>query len=1062
MKPTRKYLLPISIFLSCISPKLFSQAPANFNFELSSPGQYTTANAVPGWTVESAVNSMSFGGIGCVPNPSIIWTQGSPEFSILATPIINVPFLGVLPNSPFGGNNVARLNNTSSPTAQITRISSQFQVTSILNLLQFAFAGSWDGSHLCCESASFRIEFYNCTNSLTPIPALTLSLTPGSGQCIGVAGYSLTGQISWTNWQQININLSSYMGQCIKMVVTVSDCAYAGHHGSAFFDVNLTSQLAGWYSGSIVPIAAGTPVNFCSGSNQAILTAPLGYQTYQWVAPGGFYIPPPLGTSPTFSFTNPIPGITYTCIVTNNGITTVFPFTINPSQVSIVGLGTSNTCLGGSSGSASVVANGSGSGYTYTWLNSNSVTVSTSSVASGLSPGVYSVIVSSNTGSACGIASSTIAIGSQSNNVLQTFIKPYCGPEAYFCAGAGSNFQWYNGTVAIAAPLGTAQCFTLSNPTNGGFVHLKYASAQGCQDSVKFILGSSAPGNISILSSTYACQGTANGSVVVNLNPAPGAQIGQNTFSVFSTGTLNPVYSASLAAGFQTSFGLVNLHASTYSIIAFDGSCKNTNTFVIVNFPNNYTLSANNTTLCSGHMTAAGVTFTSPPSPGQYTYSWSPSNLLAGSNQQSTIILQNTPSPGLLNTVVFTVVVTPSLINCPLSKTMAITWANPITPSISPIPTLCSNSLTFAINAIPMGGVFGNISNQVINSSSGILTPSLASIGLNSFSYNNSVGPCQAVTNASFFIGGPNVSLFGSTQICSGQSGTLFATGANTYTWSNGSNSNSISVSPTINTVYSVTGSHSLDVCTSTKTILVQSINPPNIQISGNSSVCALQSTTLTASGANSYTWSTGSTSPSILITPVLSSIITVTGSSTPTNCINQQTVLLQVIPGPPLQISGPTLVCEGQAFSLMASGANSYTWFASTSTWTNTNNGSTLTLAQAGTNTYSLNAISSMSLCNSYTTITVYTMPCLGLDDNPEFSSLFKIYPNPGSGLFLIESAEETEIEVFNALGQLVLQKTILAGKQSIDLSEQAAGLYFMNCKTNGISRVVRLVKQD
>jgi hypothetical protein len=253
-----------------------------------------------------------------------------------------------------------------------------------------------------------------------------------------------------------------------------------------------------------------------------------------------------------------------------------------------------------------------------------------------------------------------------------------------------------------------------------------------------------------------------------------------------------------------------------------------------------------------------------------------------------------------------------------------------------------------------------------------------------------------------------------------------------------------------------------VDACLNTSTVFIQVLPSPNLQITGNTSVCALQSTTLTASGANSYTWSTGSFNNSIHVTPSITTTITVMGSSPLLSCISHQSILLNVIPGPPLQISGPTLVCEGQPFSLAASGANSYTWFASTSAWTNANNGSTLTLTQAGTNTYSLNASSSMSLCNSYTTITVYTMPCLGLDDNPKFSSLFKIYPNPSSGLFFIESVGETEIEVFNSLGQMVLQKTILEGKQNIDLSEQAAGVYFVRSMKLLSSQRLRIIKID
>ncbi|MBL7901876.1 MAG: T9SS type A sorting domain-containing protein [Bacteroidia bacterium] len=60
---------------------------------------------------------------------------------------------------------------------------------------------------------------------------------------------------------------------------------------------------------------------------------------------------------------------------------------------------------------------------------------------------------------------------------------------------------------------------------------------------------------------------------------------------------------------------------------------------------------------------------------------------------------------------------------------------------------------------------------------------------------------------------------------------------------------------------------------------------------------------------------------------------------------------------------------------------------------------------------------------------------------------------------LFFIESAEDSEIELFNSLGQLVLQKTIFAGKQSIDLSEQATGIYFIKIRSS--YTVFRFLKQ-
>jgi hypothetical protein len=400
-------------------------------------------------------------------------------------------------------------------------------------------------------------------------------------------------------------------------------------------------------------------VVMCPGSTIAVIHAPIGFMSYSWTPPLTNTFSTTQLTLASLSVTNPVVGSVFTLQATSwSSVIIQYTYAISPSTLNISALASSPSCSNGASGSASVAANGA-PGIGFVWLNTTNSVVGTGSVASNLAPGLYSVIASGNP--PCGTSTATVLIGATIGNQFFNVYKPYCNSEAYLCGGAGTNFQWYNNTLAIAPPLGTAQCYTVNNALNGSIFYLKYFSSQGCHDSIKFTLGLSAPGNLGVTSSTYACQGSANGSVVISMSPAIWASPGQNSFSVFSTGTLNPIYSASLAAGFQNSLGLNNLSAGNYSIVAFDGSCKYTNTFVIVNFPNNFTLSANSTTLCSAQMAAAGVTFTSPPSPGQYTYSWSPSSLLANSNQQSTIILQNTPSPGLLNTVVFTVVVTPSL-----------------------------------------------------------------------------------------------------------------------------------------------------------------------------------------------------------------------------------------------------------------------------------------------------------------------------------------------------------------------------------------------------------------
>ena len=52
------------------------------------------------------------------------------------------------------------------------------------------------------------------------------------------------------------------------------------------------------------------------------------------------------------------------------------------------------------------------------------------------------------------------------------------------------------------------------------------------------------------------------------------------------------------------------------------------------------------------------------------------------------------------------------------------------------------------------------------------------------------------------------------------------------------------------------------------------------------------------------------------------------------------------------------------------------------------------------------------------------------------------KIYPNPASEMIHIEGSEAVEIQVYNALGQVV--KTVL-GTNEIDLSGWVNGVYFL-----------------
>ncbi len=74
-----------------------------------------------------------------------------------------------------------------------------------------------------------------------------------------------------------------------------------------------------------------------------------------------------------------------------------------------------------------------------------------------------------------------------------------------------------------------------------------------------------------------------------------------------------------------------------------------------------------------------------------------------------------------------------------------------------------------------------------------------------------------------------------------------------------------------------------------------------------------------------------------------------------------------------------------------------------------------------------------------------------VGMEDEAS-NTEFSVFPNPSSGLFNIElNIQEGEIEVYNSLGELVLQKTINQNS-SFDLSNQQRGIYFVRVLEKGV----------
>jgi hypothetical protein len=146
----------------------------------------------------------------------------------------------------------------------------------------------------------------------------------------------------------------------------------------------------------------------------------------------------------------------------------------------------------------------------------------------------------------------------------------------------------------------------------------------------------------------------------------------------------------------------------------------------------------------------------------------------------------------------------------------------------------------------------------------------------------------------------PVVGIFADkSEVCAGQLVYLTAFGANTYVWSNFATNPTISDTPTITTTYSVIGSNAFN-CTDQKSYQV-TVNPlPTIAVpSIPQSVCAGESVTLTATGGNTYLWSSvfGAVSMNpLVVSPNTSVTYTVTGTSAK-GCEGNATAALLVNP---------------------------------------------------------------------------------------------------------------------------------------------------------------------
>ncbi len=190
-------------------------------------------------------------------------------------------------------------------------------------------------------------------------------------------------------------------------------------------------------------------------------------------------------------------------------------------------------------------------------------------------------------------------------------------------------------------------------------------------------------------------------------------------------------------------------------------------------------------------------------------------------------------------------------------------------------PTVCAGNSAILTASGAANYTWSPSTNLNTNLGSMVIATNTTSI---IYTVIGATGKCSNTATATVTVNPLPIVTINSPTVCAGNTGTLTASGASTYTWNTGANTNSIMVNPSSSSNYTVVGVSAAN-CISQPTIAIINVVPnPTVSISGSEVICIGQNTTLTANGATTYTWNTGDITGSVIFNPSITTSYTVTG----------------------------------------------------------------------------------------------------------------------------------------------------------------------------------------
>ena len=396
-----------------------------------------------------------------------------------------------------------------------------------------------------------------------------------------------------------------------------------------------------------------------------------------------------------------------------------------------------------------------------------------------------------------------------------------------------------------------------------------------------------------------------------------------------------------------------------------------------------------------------------------------------------------------------------------------------------------------------------------VNSNVGTLT-NFALSGATS----NWIAPAAVVSGYTTTLAASTISV-NSGAICAGQSFTMTPSGAATYSYSNGSDV----AMPTSYATYTVSGTASTG-CSAIDAIASVTINALPTLTVNSGAICAGSNFTIIPTGANTYTYSSGSA----IVTPTANDTYTVTGTDI-NMCTNTAVASVTVNALPTLTVNSGA-ICTGSNFIIIPTGASTYTYSSGSAVVTPTTNASynvtgtsalgcvssnaavssvtvnalptlvvsttntllcagqaaTLSVSGASNYTWSTNQ-TTMNIAVTPTTQTTYSVTgtdvngctnsaviiqnaslCTDLADLNSHSTIL-VYPNPANGMVTIDlgsANDHVKVEITNAIGQVVLSETTSNQRLIVDVATLNNGIYFVKVYEQNNNFTVKLVKQN